>query len=266
MGWTQHAQALLGPDLEHSRFEARCRGPLPLQNVNGYPLRRLPVIDGLTLPLAHIWAVTDHSNVGCNASVCQTLELEPDRVLAKDRDILAFAAREAQNRGTSFTDLEAASAQYSKGMSHYHCDLRSDGFVVAKPLAAVVLAIDACSLGMQIRTKRRRRNSAGEALPPPLITTYRVVPASAPKPIFKTLPIVLASQRLAAKLFDGTETVFEQVTLVVRGMNKSKDSNVVGVPRRLGFNFKPQAVYTTHYDAYGTDIDGHPFQELPTMP
>jgi len=61
--------------------------------------------------------------------------------------------------------LGEAAAQYSEGMSRYHGDSRSDSSLVGKALAVVVLAIDACSLGMQVRTQRRR-NSAEEHLPP----------------------------------------------------------------------------------------------------
>lgn len=61
--------------------------------------------------------------------------------------------------------LGEAAARYSEQMSAYHGDSRSDPGQAGKGEPAVVLAVDACSLGMQVRTTRRRRKSDGEVLP-----------------------------------------------------------------------------------------------------
>jgi len=64
--------------------------------------------------------------------------------------------------------LGQAAASYSEALSQYHADSRSEGAPVENAPPAVVLAVDACFLGKQVRSKRRRR--AGEeklpALPP----------------------------------------------------------------------------------------------------
>lgn len=62
--------------------------------------------------------------------------------------------------------LGEAAARHSEQISAYHSDSRSDPTQAGTGKPTVVLAVDACSLGMQVRTKRRRRKSAGEVLPP----------------------------------------------------------------------------------------------------
>ena len=61
--------------------------------------------------------------------------------------------------------LGQAAAGYSEALSQYHADSRSEGASVEKAPPAVVLGVDGCTLGMQIRTHRRRRIGA-EPLPP----------------------------------------------------------------------------------------------------
>jgi hypothetical protein len=53
--------------------------------------------------------------------------------------------------------LGQAAASYSDGLSHYHADSRSVGAPVENAPPAVVLGVDGCVLGMQVRTQRRRR-------------------------------------------------------------------------------------------------------------
>ncbi len=62
--------------------------------------------------------------------------------------------------------LGEAAARYNEAMSRYHSDSRSDPSPVNSAPSAVVLAVDACFLGMQVRTKRRRRKANGELQPP----------------------------------------------------------------------------------------------------
>ncbi len=61
--------------------------------------------------------------------------------------------------------LGEAAANYSDELSRYHADSRSTGAPTQAAPSAVVLGVDGCSLGMQVRSKRRRRKD-GEALPP----------------------------------------------------------------------------------------------------
>jgi hypothetical protein len=62
--------------------------------------------------------------------------------------------------------LGQAAAVYSDELSHYHADSRSAGAPVKDAPPAVVLGVDGCMLGMQVRTHRRRR--AGEQRLPAL--------------------------------------------------------------------------------------------------
>jgi hypothetical protein len=61
--------------------------------------------------------------------------------------------------------LGEAAAQHTDALSRYHADSRSIGAPTQTAPAAVVLGVDGCSLGMQVRATRRRRK-AGEILPP----------------------------------------------------------------------------------------------------
>jgi hypothetical protein len=62
--------------------------------------------------------------------------------------------------------LGEAAAHYDDDLSRYHADSRSTGAPTPGAPAAVVLGVDGCNLGMQVRSKRRRRRD-GET-PPPL--------------------------------------------------------------------------------------------------
>src|SRR6266568_5694924 len=61
--------------------------------------------------------------------------------------------------------LGQAAASYSEALSQYHADSRSEGASLEKAPPAVVLGVDGCTLGMQVRTHRRRRLGT-EPLPP----------------------------------------------------------------------------------------------------
>lgn len=62
--------------------------------------------------------------------------------------------------------LGEAAARHSEEVTRYHSDSRSNGEALGNGPPAVVLGVDACSLGMQVRTTRRRRKSEKEVLPP----------------------------------------------------------------------------------------------------
>jgi hypothetical protein len=61
--------------------------------------------------------------------------------------------------------LGEAAAHHTDALSRYHADSRSIGAPTQTAPSAVVLAVDGCSLGMQVRSTRRRRQN-GEPLPP----------------------------------------------------------------------------------------------------
>jgi hypothetical protein len=61
--------------------------------------------------------------------------------------------------------LGEAAAHHTDALSRYHADSRSIGAPTQSAPSAVVLGVDGCSLGMQVRATRRRRQN-GEPLPP----------------------------------------------------------------------------------------------------
>jgi hypothetical protein len=61
--------------------------------------------------------------------------------------------------------LGQAAADYSEDLSAYHADSRSQAIVNPDAPQTVVLSVDGCALGMQVRTRRRHRTD-GEKLPP----------------------------------------------------------------------------------------------------
>ena len=62
--------------------------------------------------------------------------------------------------------LGEAAARHTEALSSYHSDSRGEMVESSQAPDAVVVAVDGCSLGMQVRNKRRRRQSAEESLPP----------------------------------------------------------------------------------------------------
>ncbi|HEY6849659.1 MAG TPA: ISKra4 family transposase [Terracidiphilus sp.] len=61
--------------------------------------------------------------------------------------------------------LGQAAANYGEGLSAYHADSRSEARATPNAPQTVVLSVDGCALGMQVRTRRRGRKE-GEKLPP----------------------------------------------------------------------------------------------------
>jgi hypothetical protein len=61
--------------------------------------------------------------------------------------------------------LGEAAARHTEAMSAHHADPRTDRPVRADAPAAVVVAVDGCVLGMQVRATRRRRTTPDEVLP-----------------------------------------------------------------------------------------------------
>src|ERR1017187_10526491 len=61
--------------------------------------------------------------------------------------------------------LGQAAAGYSEALSRYHADSRSQGAPAHVAPATVVLSVDGCALGMQVRARRRHRTGT-DPLPP----------------------------------------------------------------------------------------------------
>ena len=61
--------------------------------------------------------------------------------------------------------LGEAAAHHTDALSRYHAHSWSIGAPTQTARSAVVLAVDGCSLGMHVRSTRRRRQN-GEPLPP----------------------------------------------------------------------------------------------------
>jgi hypothetical protein len=61
--------------------------------------------------------------------------------------------------------LGQAAAGYDEALSTYHADSRSQAAVSPDAPQTVVLSVDGCTLGIQVRPRRRRRKD-GEKLPP----------------------------------------------------------------------------------------------------
>jgi hypothetical protein len=65
--------------------------------------------------------------------------------------------------------LGQAAADYSEGLSAYHANSLSPGIENADAPQTVVLSVDGCALGMQVRARRRRRKDGEKLSPLPAI-------------------------------------------------------------------------------------------------
>lgn len=90
----------------------------------------------------------------------------PYELAARLADLLLGVRISAMGVWRAAQRLGEAAASYSEALSQYHADSRSEGAPVENAPSAVVLGVDGCFLGMQVRTKRRRR--VGEEPLPPL--------------------------------------------------------------------------------------------------
>ncbi len=62
--------------------------------------------------------------------------------------------------------LGAACERYGEALARYHADSDSTPVATGSAAEAVVLGVDGCALGMQVRAHRRRRDASGAPLPP----------------------------------------------------------------------------------------------------
>jgi len=69
--------------------------------------------------------------------------------------------------------LGEAAEGYSDGLRQYHADSRSEGSPTDAAPPVVVLGVDGCQLGMQVRARRRRRNGNEKLSPLPPVDDGR---------------------------------------------------------------------------------------------
>jgi hypothetical protein len=62
--------------------------------------------------------------------------------------------------------LGEAAERYTNALSEYHSDMNSEHTPADDPVDAILLGVDGCSLGMQVREKRRHRKSPDQVLEP----------------------------------------------------------------------------------------------------
>lgn len=62
--------------------------------------------------------------------------------------------------------LGEAAARHSEALGAYHADPSSEATKPLSPPEALVMAVDGCTLGMQVRPSRRRRKTPDQVLPP----------------------------------------------------------------------------------------------------
>lgn len=62
--------------------------------------------------------------------------------------------------------LGEAAERYTNSLSEYHSDMNSEPTPAADPVDAILLGVDGCALGMQVREKRRHRSSPDQVLEP----------------------------------------------------------------------------------------------------
>jgi hypothetical protein len=84
---------------------------------------------------------------------------------------LAAVGSKDQSDGGVAQRMGEAAASYSEGLSKYHSDSRSDPTSPQSAPSVVVLGVDGCVLGMQVRKGRRRLQSEGAREPLPAVET-----------------------------------------------------------------------------------------------
>ena len=122
--------------------------------------------------------------------------------------------------------LGQAAANYSDALSQYHADSRSEGAPVENAPPAVVLGVDGCVLGMQVRPHRRRRvgEQALPALPPMEKGQFREV---------KTGVLLLPQERV--EISPGRRSVVRRFLVTCLGDADEIFRRLYGQLRELGW-------------------------------
>jgi len=130
------------------------------------PRYRCPACRCESRPLLNQLGVEPGRICGSLARLLAVLSVvAPYQLAAHLADLLMGVSVSAMGIWRVTQRLGQAAASYSESLSHYHGDSRSEGASTDQAPAALVLSVDGCSLGMQVRTRRRRRTGT-DPLPP----------------------------------------------------------------------------------------------------
>jgi hypothetical protein len=130
------------------------------------PRYRCPACRCESRPLLNQLGVEPGRICGSLARLLAVLSVvAPYQLAAHLADLLMGVSVSAMGIWRVTQRLGQAAASYSESLSQYHADSRSEGASTDRAPARLVLSVDGCSLGMQVRTHRRRRTGT-EPLPP----------------------------------------------------------------------------------------------------
>ena len=132
----------------------------------GVPRYRCPVCGCESRPLLDQLGVEPGRICGSLARLLAVLAVvAPYPLAARLADLLLAVPISARGIWNVTQRLGQAAASYSEALSKYHGDSRSQAGPTDQAPPTVVLSVDGCSLGMQVRSKRRRRTGT-DPLPP----------------------------------------------------------------------------------------------------
>jgi hypothetical protein len=134
------------------------------------PRYRCPVCRCESRPLLEQLGVEPGRICGSLARLLAVLAVvAPYRLAARLADLLLGVDISAMGVWRVTQRLGQAAASYSEDLSRYHGDSRSEGAPTDQAPATVVLSVDGCALGMQVRKHRRRRTGTGPLAPLPAV-------------------------------------------------------------------------------------------------
>lgn len=156
-----------------------CKRPMVCQDVRpvswlarfgrlrvGIPRYRCPCCGGESRPLLDLLGVEPGRISGSLARLLGLLAaVAPYPLAARLASLLLGVTISPMGVWRVAQRLGQAAANYSEALSRYHGDSRSEGAAGAEAPATVVLSVDGCALGMQVRARRRRRTGT-DPLPP----------------------------------------------------------------------------------------------------
>jgi hypothetical protein len=132
----------------------------------GVPRYRCPVCKSECRPLLEQMGVEPGRISGSLARDLAVLAaVVPYTLAARLADLLLGVKISAMGIWKVSQRLGQAVANHSEALSRYHVDSRSEGAPTDEAPATVLLSVDGCALGMQVRSRRRRRVGT-EPLPP----------------------------------------------------------------------------------------------------
>jgi hypothetical protein len=132
----------------------------------GVPRYRCPACKSECRPLLDLLGVEPGRISGSLARDLAVLAaVVPYALAARLADLLLGVKISAMGIWKVSQRLGQAAANYSEGLSRYHIDSRSESAATGEAPATVLLSVDGCALGMQVRSHRRGQTGT-EPLPP----------------------------------------------------------------------------------------------------